>query len=209
MKSLILAGTLLLSTFTTNAQTLWLRMTSFGAHHEIEVKSDTTSYLVGGNIFLLVENKQKFTYDLENNTDYKVSTLFYNNDPFLDTIAAFNFISLDALLGSKPYTELKIVELGNFYQHLVTLKSGSPIQFRKRFMLTINPFVYSSEYSKNAAFDSLIFEQRYITKINNELIYLPEITLYYTIEGKKINKPLMPGIYIRQRGFYFDKIVVK
>lgn len=184
-----------------------MKMISSGATHEIQCRSDTTTYFVGGNIYLLTAPKVIFTYN-NPHTDYATATVFWNNDPFLDTIGVYNFWSADALLGGKPYEHLSILNLDDQYQTLVTFYSGSPVYFRRSYMNTINPFVFSSEPNKFGVFDTILFEHHFITNIDNKEVVLPIIPIYYTIEGKEIDRITSPGIYLRRRGSQIDKIIV-
>lgn len=189
-------------------KTLDFRLTTQGANHVVEVKADTSAYLVGGNLYLKTQPGVQFTYDFKENSDYSTGSVFWPNDPFLDTIATLNFWSAYALLGGKPYEELNIVKLDTVYKHLVTIYSGSSIRFRHNYTMIINPFVYSSEPGNFGGFSNFTFSYDYITGLDGNEVRLPVTKRYFTLDWKELKPPFKTGMYIVQEGYDYKKMIV-
>jgi hypothetical protein len=195
MKWLILALGL---TTTAYSQTLSLRLMDNGIERYIDVKSDTVSYLVGGNIYLKTGSQPAF--NLGQYTDYTAGTVHYD-----DTVGVFNFWSQDALFSLRPYSEVKILKLDENYKRFVTLISGSTITFDEAKIRFINPFVFSSEHSNFTAFEQHVFEYN-VTSVSNTKTVDPPVK-YFDMTGREVTP--VAGLYIKQSGYnrklvYYD-----
>jgi hypothetical protein len=195
MKWLILALGL---TTTSYAQTLSIRLVDSGIEHHIDVKSDTISYLVGGNVYLKTGSQPG--YDLGQYTDYTAGTIHYD-----DTVGVFNFWSQDALFSLRPYSEVKILRLDNNYKRFVTLISGSVVEFDEEKIRFINPFVFSSEHGNFTAFEQHVFEYN-TTGIHDSKIQNQPVK-YFDMTGREVRP--VSGLYIKQSGYnrklvYYD-----